>query len=78
MKEPQLLKYFREGDYYCIVFDKGPLLINIADEQVENLANRFKEEILDAWNYYAIEKDENLTTGAREIKTWLNNNLVKI
>lgn len=75
MKKPLVLRYQYSNGYYYIVFEQGPMIITVADEYVDNLAPLFKEELLDAWNYYSLEDDDNLTDGAKKVKSWLLDNI---
>lgn len=76
LKKPLSLRYQYSNGYYYIVFEQGPLIITVADEHVDNLAALFKEELCDAWNYYSLEEDDNLTEGAKIIKSWLRDNII--
>lgn len=76
LKKPLALKYQYEGGYYYVVFERGPMLITAVDEKVGNLSQKFRDELQDAWEYYALESDSNLTEGAAKVKKWLLDNII--
>lgn len=62
---------------YCISFKKGYLLIIVEEESSNAMADEFRDELRSAWEYYALEDDNNLTENARTIKYWLLKNMVQ-
>lgn len=74
-REYTVIPYRREEGYYTAQFNIEDLIIASAEENFDAMAEDMKNQIADAWEYYAKEKDCNLTPGARRVKTWLLDNL---
>ena len=72
------IPYKIEDGYYTLVFSLGGFIIAVAEENYNAMVEDLKDQIKDAWEYYACESDDNLTKGAQQVKQWLRHNVIEV
>lgn len=78
MKEVLQVPYVKESGYYLITKSIEGYTIALAEKSIKDLLESFKEELQEAWQYYALEEDENLTNNAKRVKQWLLDNIEEV
>lgn len=56
---------------YVINYNIEGYCISVVEDNYDEMVEEFKSELQDAWEYFALEKDKNLSFGARKVKAWL-------
>lgn len=71
VREPLLVPIEYEDGYYTADLNIKGLVVSSAEKTKKELTKDLSAQLLHAWDYYAMETDQNLTQKAREVKEWL-------
>ena len=72
---PLKIKYVIDEGLYAADINVGGLIIASAEDSLESMTDDIKSQFRHAWSYYALESDDNLNDGAKDVKEWLINKM---
>lgn len=78
LKRTRYIPYKKENDFYILTCNIEGYVISVAEKTYSDMVNELQNEFFDAWQYYALEKDENLSNGAINVKKWLLENIQEV
>jgi len=77
LQNPIELLIKKEEGYYTVEYKICNLIIEAVGETYKEMVQDFKDQLVDAWDYYSDEDDQNLTRGAIEVKRWLREHIIE-